>query len=588
MAFRVLSWNKMLHRCKPYLTVRGMKKTAIAALVLGAAVVHTYARQESTPIFRAGTTLVEFTIVATDNSGRPVTDLTQSEIAVLQNGKPQPVAFFRFEGSAFGPDAAEPRREPIAPGIFTNRSEYSPGPARNVTAIVIDTLNTLPEDQVAVKAQVMQYLRALAPNTRVAVYGLGANLRIVHDFTNDLEALRARLAAHRIEYNIQAMSADELVRRQLQEAEHYNDTVDEDSDSNDDVDQDAQADAERQAEFDKARAQMARADEYFQEQLHTRRMNQTVASLEALGNHLAGIPGRKNLVWISGGISMLTQGAHDRWVNSYASQVRGLGQRLATQGITVYPVQATGLQIGFLGTSTTAPGSSKGQEEKMHLRPMTRENDLRIWGTMDMLADVTGGRAFKNTNDLMAGVSAAANDMRGSYSVGFYVPDNSDNRWHGFDVRVSRPGVRVLHRKGYMALAPVKQPVSWAQADWQAAMQNPLGSTAIRLDARADAVPYGLNVLIQIAADDLYYKRVNGQPVADLEIGFGERNQKEWTRVRRDGATITIKENPQATVQPSIVRFAKVWTIEPDTSHVRLIVRDRMTGRFGVLDMPLS
>ncbi len=563
-----------------------MQKIVIAALVLGAAVVHIYA-QQPTPIFRAGTTLVEFTIVATDGSGRPVTDLKQDEITILQNGKPQPVAFFRFEGSAFVPGAVEPPREPIAPGIFTNRTEYSPGPARNVTAIVMDSLNTLPEDQVAVKAQVMQYLRALAPNTRVAVYALGSNLRIVHDFTADLEALRARLSKHNIEYNIQPVSADELVRRQLMEAEHYNDTVG-NSGSGGGGDQEAQADAERQAEWDKARAQMARAEEYFQEQMHMRRMNQTVASLEALGNHLSGIPGRKNLVWISGGIPVLTQGAHDRWVTSYASQVRGLGQRLATQGITVYPTQATGLQIGFLGTSTTAPGSSKGQEEKMQLRPMTRENDLRIWGTMDMLADVTGGRAFRNTNDLTAGVSAAANDMRGSYSVGFYVADNTDNRWHDFDVRVTRPGVGVLHRKGYMALAPVKQPVNWAEPDWQAALQNPLGSTAIRLDARADAVPYGLNVLIQIAADDLYYKRVNGQPVADLEIGFGERNTKQWTRVRRDGAIITVKENPQAAVQPSIVRFAKVWTIEPETSHVRLIVRDRMTARFGVLDMPLK
>ena len=77
------------------------------------------------------------------------------------------------------------------------------------------------------KAQVMQYLRALAPNTRVAVYALGSNLRILHDFTDDLEALRARLAKHNIEFNIQPISADELVRRQLMEAEHFNDAVDE-------------------------------------------------------------------------------------------------------------------------------------------------------------------------------------------------------------------------------------------------------------------------------------------------------------------------------------------------------------------------
>jgi len=563
-----------------------MKKLAAAALLMTAAAVAFAAQQETTPIFRAGTTLVEFSIVATDERGQPVTDLRQNEIAIVQNGKPQPVAFFRFEGSAFAPDAAEPVRESIAPGIFTNRVEYSPGPARNVTAIVIDTLNTLPEDQVAVKAQVMQYLRALAPNTRVAVYMLGANLRILHDFTDDLDALRARLAKHNIEFNVQAISADELNRRQLQEAEHFNDAVDQYAE--DGADEDARFEAERQAELNNVRGHIARAEEYFQEQLHMRRMNQTVASLEALGNHLSGIPGRKNMVWISGGIAVLTQGAQDRWVNTYTTQVRGLAQRLATQGITVYPVQAIGLQVGMLGTNTTAQGSSKGQEEKMQLRPMTRENDLRIWGTMDMLADITGGRAFRNTNELTAGVRAAATDMRGSYSVGFYVPENSDNRWRAFDVRVSRPGVRILHRQGYMALAPVKQPVNWSQAEWQTAMQNPLGSTAIRLDARADAVANGLNVLIQIAADDLYYKRVSGAPVTDLEIAFGERNQKEWTRVRRDGATITIKENPQQTVKPSIVRFSKMWTIEPDTTQARLIVRDRMTGRFGVLDMPLA
>jgi len=219
---------------------------------------------------------------------------------------------------------------------------------------------------------------------------------------------------------------------------------------------------------------------------------------------------------------------------------------------------------------------------------LTRQNDLRIWGTMDFLADVTGGRSFRNSNDLTAGVRSAATDLRGSYSVGFYVPYDSDNRWREFDVRVARPGVRVLHRKGYMALAPVKQPVNWTQAEWQAAMQNPLGSTGIRLDARADAVAGGLNVLVQMAADDLYYKRVNGAPVTDLEIAFGERNAKEWTRVRRDSAIITIKENPQHAVKPTIVRFSKMWTVDQDTTQVRLIVRDRMTGRFGALDMPLN
>jgi VWFA-related protein len=562
-----------------------MSRIAAALFLAWSVALTLAAQQETMPIFRGGTTLVQFTLVATDQKGNPITDLKQDEVSILQSGKPQPVSFFRFEGAAVAADAKEPLRDSLAPGIFTNRSEYSPGPARNVTAIVLDSLNTLPEDQVAVRAQAMQYLRALAPNTRVAVYALRTDLRILHDFTADVAALRERLAKHNIDYNIESLAADERVRIQEMEAEHLNDTV---GSGDADTDEDARVEAERQAELDKARRQMARAEEYFYEQLQTRRINQTIASLAALGNHIEGIPGRKSLVWISGGVPVLTQGSYDRWIRSYAEELRGLAQRLATQGITVYPVQASGLTVGFLETATTAPGTSRGQAESQQLRPLTRENQQRIWSTMDILADTTGGRAFRNTNELTAGVRAAATDMRGSYSVGFYVPESSDNRWHEFEVRVRRPGVRILHRKGYMALAPVKQPVNWTQDQWQAAMQNPLGSTAIRLDARVDNAENGVNVVLQIASDDLYFAFVNNQPVTELEIGLGERNRKEWTRVRRDGATITIKRDPQQTSIAPIVRFAKMWTLSPDTTLLRVIVRDRWTGRFGVLDMPLS
>jgi hypothetical protein len=218
---------------------------------------------------------------------------------------------------------------------------------------------------------------------------------------------------------------------------------------------------------------------------------------------------------------------------------------------------------------------------------LTRENDQRLWSTLDVLADVTGGRSFKNTNDLAAGVKAAEIDLLGSYSLGFYVPDAPPGRWQDIRVRVRRPGVRVLHRKGYMTVAPAKQPLTWSHEEWQAAMHNPLGSTAIRLDGRVDVVEGGLNIVLQIASDDLHFNRIHTNPVTEVEIGLGERSAKEWTRVRRDAATITVKEDPQNKGIPPIVRFAKLWSVDSDTTAVRLIVRDRLTGRFGVLDMPL-
>ena len=102
---------------------------------------------------------------------------------------------------------------------------------------------------------------------------------------------------------------------------------------------------------------MARLEEYFSEQVQMRRMNQTVASLEALGNHLAGIPGRKNLVWISGGMPSMTQGARDRWLNNYASAgARHWHSASRLRVSTIYPVQASRLQVGILGTAAVAEG----------------------------------------------------------------------------------------------------------------------------------------------------------------------------------------------------------------------------------------
>jgi VWFA-related protein len=360
-----------------------------------------------------------------------------------------------------------------------------------------------------------------------------------------------------LEQNIAALSPDEAVRIQEMEAEHLNQAVD--GESSDAEEADRQAEQEHQKQLDMARGQMAKMDESFYEQLHRRRIDLTLRSLETIGDHLAGVAGRKNLVWISGGVPVLTYGARDRWMMNYEPQIRGLARRLATQNIAVYPVQASALRVGLLGTASVAEGTSRGQTEQ--LRPLTREQDQRLWATMDVLAEVTGGRAFKNTNDMSVGVSAAESDMRGSYSVGFYV-DNNDDRWRDLKVQVRRPGVRLLHRQGYMALGPVKQPRDWTQDEWQAAVQNPLGSTAIRLDARVEAASGGLNVLLQIAADDLYYRRANDQPVTELEIGFAERTRQEWTRVRRDAATITLKESSEQRVRPTIVRRVR------DFAHV--------------------
>ncbi len=112
----------------------------------------------------------------------------------------------------------------------------------------------------------------------------------------------------------------------------------------------------------------------------------------------------------------------------------------------------------------------------------------RMVGTMDLFADLTGGRAARNTNDLLAGVKAAAEDMRGTYSVGFYAPQEPDERWHTFTVKVRRPGVKVVHRQGYLSSAATKQSEAVACGSVEGGSeQSPrLGSRAPRHAFRAE------------------------------------------------------------------------------------------------------
>lgn len=68
------------------------------------------------PNFRAGTTLIEFTVVVTGEDGRHVTDLKQDDVLIVEGGRQRDIAFFHYEGAP--PAAIRVRAQPLPPGIF--------------------------------------------------------------------------------------------------------------------------------------------------------------------------------------------------------------------------------------------------------------------------------------------------------------------------------------------------------------------------------------------------------------------------------------------------------------------------------------
>ena len=279
------------------------------------------------PTFRAGTTLIEFTVVVTDANANPVVDLKREDVVITEAGKPRDIAFFHYEGAP--PSAIRVRTEPLPPGIFTNRPEYAPGPPRNIMAIVIDSLNTRAEDQVKVLANILSFVGAVPPDTRIGIYRTGERVHVIHDFTDDLEGLRKRLLKDGIEAprdSEQKVAVQQMVIEPWQA--------------------DAMA-ATMEASLAMAYEEMAGVEERSNQFLESRRIEYTLSSLEAVGNHLAGIPGRKNLIWMTSGIPMISSATRDPWPENYAVPMRRVAQGLASQGVAMYPVEAAGVRPLF-------------------------------------------------------------------------------------------------------------------------------------------------------------------------------------------------------------------------------------------------
>jgi len=527
--------------------------------------------QDETPIFRSETTLVEFTVIALDKNGDPATDLEKKDFVVRDKGRRRDLALFRFEGGE------QPRTVPqTQPGIFTNTPDLTPGPPRNITAVVLDTLNTQMREQIWVKAQAMRHLSALLPDTRVAVYLLGRELTVLHDFTDDAKSLRDLIGETKLQLPAPSLGQiDDMARemetliQRLQDAGMRQDMI----------------------------VRFLQAERTAHELADEQRAQKTLASLEALGDHLAGIPGRKSILWIGSGFPMLSvTGALERDTamgqRSREDLVRNAARRLAQQGITMYMFDARGMQTqaDLSMERRRADPSSLGRRSPYERLKENARISADPTPTMAKFADITGGRFYWNTNNMGRAVNQITSDSEGTYSLGFYADGDPDDRWHNLDVRVKRKGVRLMYRDGYLSAAAPETPIDWTEERWSTAVFNPVGSTAVRLDARLQfsggAEGRSISMVMLIEAEDLHFREVDGQSAAAVEVAIVDRLPNGQYEIQRNRVEIPFPKQERGELGLVPVRHS--WELTADATVVRLMVLDRLTGRHGTLDVPVK
>jgi VWFA-related protein len=424
------------------------------------------------------------------------------------------------------------------------------------------------------RRQIIKFLRQIRPEDRVAVYLLKGNgFSIVHDFTNNSETLLAALA------KVLPGFSSQLDASEFDASNTGNDDTDNVIDTSNTV-----------------------TANFF---LRVRALN-TCLAFKLLATHLIGVPGRKNVVWVSGGFPIafgfgdpqdaadqptVKRGATAQDQELLAEYIEDASRAMNTANVAVYPVDARGL----LGLPMADASKNIKVNPRTHQIPQNMMHvDQRNMDTMNYIAELTGGKAFYNTNDIEGAIRKAIDDSDVTYTLGYYVPDNNwDNKFHKIKVKVNRSGVSLRTKKGYFAqeanaLTPTKLDETLREAIW-----SPLDSTMIGLTVRVDpspALPNATRVVLAVDPNDLHFEqRQDGKYAAAMDVVFVQET-KRGKRLTDTKQTMSMAATPAQydAIKKSGFAAGKDLPIGPDTESIRVVVLDRGTEQTGSVTIPLA
>jgi VWFA-related protein len=532
--------------------------TALALLALGlAAIAGSAQNAPQPPAISVSTRLVQIGVIARDKNG-PVADLTKDDFAVLDRGKPQKISVFSVESNQSAPQPAQP----LPQNTFSDLPQYGASTPRSVTIVLLDNLNTLygsaagnyettpywMEDLALANAKthLIEFIKQLSPQDRVAIYGLRDSLQVLCDFTSD----RGQLLAILKKYDTTSKTSREIAEPG---AVH--------TPMGPEVDDLMNAEAVRLAG-----------------QANQERAQRTMAALVSVAAHVANIPGRKNLVWLTANLPF-----------SGPAMARVLGPAR----IAAYPIDARGQlarepfqskQDGIDFEKVLRNGESMPAQS---LQPIGDD-------TMQKLADETGGEAFINTNDITSAIRKAVEDSAVTYTLGFYIgPDSLDEKFHELKVQVHRSGLNLRYPKGYFAPKDTPATQDERHNDYLVAIRSPLESSSIPVTIKVvrveEPLPHCLSLFGSIDIHKLRFEQIAGSRKGAVEVATIEQDQTgKILRQSASRISFDFTESKYSAYLKSGFPFHQFVQPQAGVTTLRIVVEDSSTAQVGSLIIPLA
>lgn len=525
-------------------------------------------------LLKVTTRMVLVDVVVTDNSGKPITDLKVTDFDVRENGKSQKIAGFGFQQPPQTSTNTPYKPVALPAGVFTNLRGLD-GAIGPPTILLVDALNTPTKDQAYLRQQLVKYLEKIEPRRNVAIYTLGTRLRLIQDFTSDPELLHSAL------------------KKLTTQSSMFNDEKQDFQDEFPGLDPDSS---------DQTIAQMSQRLKEFQDETDAFQrdiqIRITLEAMKELANNVAGYPGRKNLVWLSGSFPLTVfpdETSSNPFNNqrSYGDDLRKTAAIFSAHQIAVYPVDARGLVVGFMPDASQRGASLAGRRAGPNAVRAIQQGSTALQtshDTMNELAGQTGGHAFYNRNDIDHAIGLSVAEGSTYYTLGYYPEDQTANgRFRKIEVKVDRKGIQSHYRKGYFAV------------DTQAPDERTARAEFVRALAPDAPITTSVPFLARVTPPTKEHKEVAVDfSVLPRAIAFepeGELEHAELEFVTRifDTKGKAIGETQAATVRADLkpatykevmvhgLRYHQAMNLPPGKYVLKLGVRDHKSNLIGTL-----
>lgn len=526
------------------------------------------ASAEPTAVLRTTTRLVQLNVIVQDKRGQPVRGLNKEDFTILDNGKPQTIAFFSNESGSPQPSAELASVRSLPSNVFGNRIHRESDLPGSVTVILFDALNTSFKDQSYAKSQVLKFLQQLQPQDHVAIYLLTKQLTVINEFTQDSKSL---LTA------IERFQADPSTLLKAANPEYL-------------VAADTGAHDAKAAQH--LAALMNLSSSNLSDLANLDRVQITAQALTAIANHVAGIPGRKNLVWVSGGFPMAISltSSQDSPVDSqsqnFAPLVHNALRAVNQANLAIYPVDARGL---FVPESTDASIAHS-------FGPYSPPTDLAAGqdeqSTMNIIATQTGGHAFFNSNDIKGAIRRTIADSNSNYLVGFY-PDhgNWNGQYHEIKLNVKGSPLVLRYRKGYFALANSTDTSADARSALLSALWSPVDATSLGVMAKIQSVDSNsrkLDLRVKLDASELQLNDVDSHHTGRVDAIYLQLGPGDAILAASPlSYNLQFYEREYESILKRGYELQESLAILPSTRALRIVVRDGASGAIGSVTIPL-